>query len=184
MAASVNIHAYFNPTQFKRIMSALNRLERSSEQLEDALPRQQATDYSQLLVNNILSGRHMSGYTPYSAAPSAPRYEDWKTAWATYSGYWQAMGSLVNSITHWKERNGVWLSGIPAGVMDAGGTSWFGHGDRGPAKPIAMYAKTMEFGLNKQPERPIFRPTLKEYKRGGFVRRGERALRILAGKWR
>ena len=180
MASTItSVRAYFLPSDFQRYMSALSRLEQTAERLENDLPRLNAIDYSQLLANNILSGKHMSGFAQYSE-----RYQEWKDQWATYTGFWQAMGHLVNSITHWEDGHGKWRAGIPEGVTDVGGTSWFGMGDRGPPKPIAMYAKTMEYGENRQPERPIFHPTLEEYKAGGYVRRGERALKTLGTRWR
>ena len=180
----IEIYFHFDAAQFARIMKALNRLESVAEELEDSLPRRNAVDYSNLLRGNINGQKHMSGYTPYSAMPSAPRYEDWKAQYALYSGYWRAMGSLINAITFWKEEKGVWKSGIPAGVYDSGGTSWLGAGDLGPPKPIAMYARVIEYGEYTHPERPIFRPTLKEYKENQFLDRGEEAQNKLGKQWR
>lgn len=180
---SASVYVHFDPSEFGRIMRALNKLESTVEGLEDSVPRKNAIDYSNLLRDNINRQNHMSGYTPYSAAASAPRYEDWKRAYALYKGYWQAMGSLLNAISFWKEKKGVWRAGIPAGVTDAGGTSWFGEGNLGEPKPIAMYARVIEYGEYIHPERPIFRPTLKEYKEGKFLERGEEAHKELAKQW-
>jgi hypothetical protein len=160
-------------------MRSLNRLEGIIEELEDTVPRKNAIDYSNLLRSNIHGQRHMSGYAAYSE-----RYAEWKEQYALYQGYWKAMGSFVNAITFWKEKKGTWRAGIPAGIYDAGGTSWLGAGDLGPPKPIAMYARTIEYGEGNQPERPIFRPTLSEYREKGFIDRGQEAQTQISRQWR
>jgi len=179
MADAVMVRMHFNASDFARIMRALNNLENTSEQLEDSLPRKNAIDYANLLRGNINHQKHIAGYPPYHE-----EYADWKRKYAIFKvEYWKAMGSLINSISFWKEQKGVWRAGIPAGISDAGGTSWFGQGNLGPPKPIAMYARTLEYGEGHNVERPMFRPTLKEYKEGQYIERGEKALKELKSKW-
>jgi hypothetical protein len=174
------VRAYLNPSDLDRMMRALNKLEATAKRLENDFPRKNSIDYAMLLRQNIHSQKHMSGYPPYNE-----RYAEWKEQYALYDeGYWKAMGSLVSAITFWKEQHGRWRSGVPEGAYDTGGTSWFGTGAEGEDKPIAMYARTIEYGLGKQPERPIFRPTLKEYKATKYMERGREAIRELKRQWR
>jgi len=180
---------YMNPGDLNRYLSALNRLEAQTKRSVDDLPRVQATDYIHLLHANVMNQKHMSAYPAYS-----DWYEEWKTNMGLIGkGYWRLYDSFLNNLTVWRTLSGragqrQWKAGIPAGVMDKGGTSWFNLGDRkvGKPKPIAMYARTMEFGQagHAGKRRPIFMPTKEEYKNGKFVERGEEELGRLARHWR
>jgi hypothetical protein len=117
------------------------------------------------------------------------RYAEWKAkVGAINRGYWRLYDSFLNNLTTWKLSGGEgersWKAGIPAGVTDKGGTSWFGLGESGKVKPIAMYARVNEFGNDKHPPRPIFIPTKEEYEEKLFIERGEKELREIASKWR
>ena len=82
------------------------------------------------------------------------------------------------------------MAGIPEGAMDSGGKSWTGEGDKGERKPIAMYARLLEFGGDagkggKHPPRPVFQPTLKEFRVDEAETIGRKHLFVnIAGAWR
>ncbi|MHA2265879.1 MAG: hypothetical protein ACXAEN_26095 [Candidatus Thorarchaeota archaeon] len=181
MASFTEVRAYFEPSDFLRIMRALQALEKESAKLEKELPRRNAIDYQHLLHKNISSGANIP-HVPYSE-----RYAKWKRDYGLYQDVWQLNQYLLNAITFWKDDDNQWRAGIPAGVYDSGGTSWYGAGDRGAAKPIAMYAKVVEYGLWHGREgykaRPVFGPTKEEYAKEGYLKRGERALSQLGAKW-
>ena len=77
------------------------------------------------------------------------------------------------------------MAGIPAGQLDSGGKSWFSTPDSlaGKRKYIAMYARTLEFGSDIQPARPVFQPTTWEYRNTGFRVRGLSALNQIRAAW-
>jgi len=69
------------------------------------------------------------------------------------------------------------MAGIPSGIYDKGGKSWFGSGDKGPPKSIAMYGKKAE------KLRPMFKPTQDEYAKNDWEKRGEQALHEIKRGW-
>lgn len=182
MGAYTQVRAYFDPADFMRIMRALEGLEQESKRLENELPRHNAIDYSQLLHKNISSGANIPN-VPYNE-----RYAKWKRDYGLFQSVWQLNQFVMNSIAFWKASGKSWRAGIPAGVSDAGGTSWLGQGNLGDPKPIAMYAKVVEYGLwqgrKGYKARPVFGPTKEEYEKEGFTKRGERALKSLGNRWR
>lgn len=181
------IGSYIVPRDIFRYEAALFRLEQQAYRSKSDLPRLQAIDYVYLLNRNITQQKFLTQWPAYSR-----RYAEWKAEVGKINvGFWRLHDSLLGSLTVWElsvRGDKAWKGGIPAGVMDKGGTSWFGQGVQGQPKPkpIAMYARTIEFGEgpNVGKPRPLFVPTKEEYKDEGFVRRGEEELRRLADKWR
>lgn len=179
------IGVYMNPRDLQRYLQALSRLETQAQRSKDDLPRLQATDYVHLLHRNIMAQKYLPQWPRYSK-----RYAEWKAkVGAINKGYWRLFDSLLNNLTVWRVLSGragerAWKGGIPAHVLDKGGTSWYGTGEMGPPKPIAMYARVNEFGDDRHPARPLFVPTKEEYEGKGFPERGERELRRLANEWK
>ena len=86
-----------------------------------------------------------------------------------------------------REKEGTakgWMGGVPSGEMDSGNVSWFGRGDRGRRLPIALYARWMEFGRRGQPERPLFQPTLVEYRTGKAIEQFGKSMAKIRGAWK
>lgn len=136
------------------------------------LNRRCSIGYMQLLVRNIM------GLTRPNP-PYVPRYRTWKFEYGKmgYPAPWRLFGDLVRNISNFREGIG-WVGGIPAGVMDSGGKSWAGKGDKGKPKRIAMYA-----AVNER-RRPIFRPTMEEYADAEWPKQGTLALRNIGRGWR
>ena len=113
--------------------------------------------------------------------------------------FWNLNGDLINNLRHMKlegitegaRQQFRWFVGVPAGVKDSGGKSWFGKSGawKGPQKEIAWYGRIMEeggtFGTQSHPPRPIFEPTTEEYfNNGAAMNRCERGLMFVAACWR
>ena len=123
----------------------------------------------QQLIGNLTSQKFASSYSDYSA-----RYAIWKGAYGRISrgnAFWQLYGDLLKAIqikkTYWNGKISTFV-GIPPGIYDSGGKSWFGKGDKGKPKEILMYAIVMEKGgdygsAGYHPPRPLFEPTEREF---------------------
>ena len=196
MTAKIGIR--FDVSDFNRWIRALTNVQTESRRQSREVPRLGAIDYKQLLIRNIMGQRHMGGYTPYR-----DRYAEWKAAHGRRRGYWQLFGDLVRSITTERttypfstgQLTYAFFSGIPAGVKDSGGKSWASRNTRTRSaianrpKKIAWYARIMEKGLPRRkgqthPARPIFEPSMEEYKQSGWLVRGQAALTAVGRRWR
>lgn len=169
-----------NDTHFRRIIFAIEKMISMAILQKKDLPYKSAIDYKQLLVQNILTQKYASTYSPYS-----PWYAHWKTVtMLSGSHFWRLYGDLLKAITTRQATNG-YFSGVPSGVMDSGGKSLFGtrKNPRGKRKPIAMYGRVMEGGLNNHPARPVFGPTRDEYARSGWPVRGRESLKKIGNQW-
>lgn len=176
------IRIYFDANQLRRWMSALNDVEkRVPFQVTENMQRTCSIDYAHRVMRNIMGGRYGAGSPP---VPSYhPRYARWKLENFGNIGTWRLKGDLVRNITFFKVENG-WMGGVPNGVYDSGGKSWYGQGDRGGTKEIARYGRANEFGLHK---RPVFGPTRQEYMEDaddGWMKRGEEVLVRIGQRWR
>jgi len=173
----------FVPKDYNRVITALDRVKRTIARQVNSLPYKASVDCLNLLRKNIMTQK----YGPY--APYNPRYKLWKEQYGALTGFWQLSGDLVNSLMHWRSGNNQWIAGIPSSTTDSGGKSWYGEGDKGDPKPIAMYARMMEFGGNfgkagYHPPRSVFVPTLKEYEKDGLVKRSNDSMKKVKGSWR
>ena len=185
----MNITIKLNKVELRRWYRAVNLLEKQALTELDENPKRNAIGYSNLVTRNITMQKGMSGYAPYSE-----RYEQWKERYGRGGGYWSLFGDLVRSITHFRvadSRMGVraWMGGIPPNMVDSGGKSWFGRGDIGPPKKIAMYGYVMEKGgrwpkAGSHPPRPIFAPTAEEYQNVFWWKEFEKSRIRIRDKWR
>jgi len=148
----------------------------------DRLPFRMATDYADLIRVNITTAKYGSAYQAYNL-----RYFDWKYNVFNAKGhFWKLRGELLKAISVFKHKDGKlkgWMGGIPSGEMDSGNVSWLGKGDKGRRLPIALYARWMEFGRRGQPERPLFQPTLVEYRTGKAIEQFGRSMAKIKGAW-
>ena len=91
--------------QLKRWFRACGReIQRAIEE-SDRLPYRQAVDYSDLLRQNISTGKFDAAYSPYNL-----RYFDWKyNIFGSSGGFWELRGELLGAISVFKfqdkERN-------------------------------------------------------------------------------
>jgi len=145
-------------------------------------PYRNALAFKNLLLLNINSQKHMAGYASYNK-----KYGEWKRDTVGHTDFWKLYGNLIRSLTVFPVgigfgRTNKWMSGIPPGVMDKGGTSMYG----GKGRPvlISVYGKWMEFGRKGQPARPIFGPTTEEYASSRWIRIGKNSISLIRMSWR
>jgi hypothetical protein len=180
----INLEIKFDQADVRRVLRAFRRIERAVDREKKELPYRCAVEYVNLLRGNIMTQKFAGGYAPYH-----PRYANWKAQYFASSGYWVMRGTVVNSLTVYRDRHPQrWVGGIRPNAGMVPGSSWFGPPGRGKPKSINMYAYVNEYGGNyvgaNHPARPVFRPTKKEYERGGFPKRGRESLDIIGRSWR
>lgn len=184
--------AYLDPKDLNRWVSALLKVENQVKFYHGYLPKIHAITFSQLIKKNILTQKYMVRYSKLE-----PAYSKWKDKYGSKkTGLWELHGHLRNSVSYFKypirgKNTIAWMGGIREGIMDKGGTSILGKGNKGPRKPIAMYGRVLEKGGWKkgifkgyQEPRPLFRDTTNEYEDKGFKNRNLAALRSLKKRWR
>jgi hypothetical protein len=180
---------YPNPQDMERIMWATHKLQSAVLFYgKDEVPRQMAVKAQQEIIAAIVGQKYASRYVPYGTTVGSERYKKWKHIYGSGAGkssYWQLWGDLLRSITMWKERYAGrhygYMAGIPKGVMDTGGKSWFttiskaGASKKGDPKPVAFYARVLEFGGNfglggRHHPRPVFTFVLEDFDTTPFSR--------------
>ena len=144
----------------------------------DNLPLNMSIGYVNLIRQNILTGKYDASYPPYSE-----RYYHWKYFIVGSSGgFWFLKGYLFNALVSFRFQNG-WMGGVPPGLL-VEGSSWYGKGYTGKPAYIGEYARWMEYGTLRQPARPLFTPTLEEYKSDSALKEAIKSLKKVGSQWR
>lgn len=144
---------------------------------KEHLPYRQAVGYVNLIRENIISQKYAAAYPAYSE-----RYYEWKYhVVGSIGGFWFLKGHLVDSLTPFKAEEG-WMGGVPPGIL-VEGSSWFGKGREGRPAYVGQYARWMEYGSARQPERPLFQPTFVEFRTGGALQEAIQSLNNVASRW-
>lgn len=191
------IYIYPNPVDMERIMWATHKVQDAVNFWgKNETPRRMAVKAHQEVYAAIVTQKYAGRYVPYGTTPGSVRYLKWKHIYGVGAGksaYWQLWGDLLRSITFWKETFGGthygWMAGIPKGIMDAGGKSWFNtmkssHITSRP-KPVAFYARVLEFGGRygvggTHHPRPVFRYVLEDFDDTPFA---NFLVRKIVGAW-
>ena len=171
-----------------RFLTALDRVWKSSnDQIQTEMPKRGAIRFLTLLKSNVISQRYGSTYKPLNK-----QYDEWK---GTVGKFWFLKGDFLRTLSvfvynPWGKIG--WMAGVPQGAKDSGGKSWFYPRDSekqnkyGP-RSIPTYAYYGEFGhkgKHPQPPRPIFFPTLVDYKRDEWPKQGDETLKYIGRQWR
>lgn len=174
----INIHIGFDLTTFNRWFFALQKVKSMVELQVKDNPYHNAVDMCFLLRHNILTQKYAATYPTFNE-----RYQEWKAKYGKGVGrveYWNLFGNLLDAIKPTKVsmvgRKG-WLAGIPSDAMSSGGQSWFGKGDKGEPKSIAMYGRIAE------ERRPLFAPTTEEYSETQWAEQGKKSLKKIKQSW-
>lgn len=177
----IDISIRLNMNDVKRISAALLRVVQVVQKEKHELPFKCATDYVNLLRQNIMTQKFAGRYVPYH-----PRYANWKAQYFASTGYLVMRGEMVKNLTVFRDRGykNRWYGGLPPNLPSVPGSSWFGPPGTGKAKSINMYAWLNEFGGVKSPERPVFVPTKEEYLERGIERRLKETKNAIARAWR
>jgi len=131
-------------------------------------PRMMALKFLEKVRADIVANAYV-GKWGGKAKRYSPRYDWWKHVTAGSSGrFWDLYGDLISKLQIFIVDGNNWMTGVPEGVTDSGGKSWFDTGSRtrGKSKSIAMYGNILEFGFQggrasgNHPARPMFEPAL------------------------
>jgi len=180
----------FNKNQIENILQASRKLKTFVEKERYELPRQFAGHYYKVLITNLNSGKHMGSFQ-YGRTPGSRRYLKWKADYGSADkGPWRLADDLIKSIKVTSYNNG-YLTGIRSELKDRGGKSWFGTKDKpkGKKKPIAMYARVLEFGMEDNPDqyhppRPMFGPALEDFISSDLEWRIKRTMHRMGLTWK
>jgi hypothetical protein len=155
-------------------------------------PKMLALKYLEKVRRDIIANAYV-GKWGSRARRYSPRYDWWKHVTAGSSGrFWDLYGDLISKLQIFRVDGNNWMTGVPEGVTDRGGKSWFDTGSKtiGKSKSIAMYGNVLEFGLQgggsagNHPARPIFEPALVNFAYNDSPIIGEEILNRVAMVWR
>jgi hypothetical protein len=190
----INISVDFAPL-IKKIQEATTRIERHADFMcgksGQSIPRQMSIKFLEQVRKDIVAGVFIGKWSA-RAKQYSERYRVWKYFVANSTGsFWNLYGDLISKLQVFKEDRGYWMAGVPEGIKDSGGKSWFDKGSRtvGRPKSIAMYGNILEFGLSSgtagdHPARPAFEPLLAKFAYDDSPKIGEQYLSILGQQWR
>lgn len=152
------------PEVKRAITATFNKVKKQAKELM----YNSSTDYMQLVMKNITNEKYADASWQYS-----PAYKEWKNIEAPDKPYWKLSDDLFNAISN-KGTVGInRFVGIPSEATNKKG------------QKIAKYALQMEFGVKgKQPDRPVFGPSLDEYFNNGFQKRIDSTILEIIGQWR
>ncbi len=155
-------------------------------------PRMLAIKYLDKVRRDILANAYASKWSG-RARRYSPRYDWWKHVTAGSSGnFWNLYGDLIARLQVFRVDGNNYMAGVPDGLFDSGGKSWFDEGSRkiGKPKPIAMYGNVLEFGLKgggkagNHPARPTFEPALVNFAYNESPQIGDEMLLKVSGVWK
>jgi len=150
----ISVSVQIDQNDLNRAVRAVKAVDSTVNIQAKQLPYKMAIECAELLRKNISTGA--------IAVPGRynRRYIEYKQLMVGHLRPWILFGDVLQNIIVFRTEDGF-MAGIPAGRMDSGEKGWFGTG-----KPsyIAAYARANEYGEGNTPARPIFRPTLAQYK--------------------
>ncbi len=169
-------------SDLQRLYGAIKRVNNNAILEARNNPYRNAVAFKNLLLLNINSQKHMKGWT-YDK-----RYKKWKQKTVGHLNFWKLYGHLVKNLTVFPVGAGFgrmnrWMAGITPGVTDKGNTSWL-EGNKGRPVLISVYSRWLEFGRTRQPPKPIFTPTTKEYAGRRWLRIGKNSIVTIRRAWR
>jgi len=186
----ITFKAEFKKDDERRYKNALNKLERRVNYWllfrGGEFNRRCAQWYANRVIDNIHQQRFSARWPGYSFL-----YGMWKRTYfpGTAAYKWMLKGDLLDNIMYIREGGG-WFGGIPAGIYDTGGKSWFGRGDVGRPKEIAMYARVLEYGGDYSAlgggfhyPRPLFRPTFEQFLKTDVPRFVDTMMKDIERQW-
>ena len=170
-----NIGIRFDTKDLERWIKAVKNVEIRTPVAIDEMQRQCAI----LLSQNIYSAIHTGKYTYHDYDI---RYKKWKAKYYPNKKWWELKGDLAKNLKAFAvSKSGTestWAAGVPDGIMDSGGKSWLGAGDKGPSKEIAWY------GAINEGQRALFEPETKAFANGEWQKYSQNALSRIKNEWR
>jgi hypothetical protein len=180
------IHIYPNLDDLKRILFALTKVQATAQIESVDITYRSAVDYQHLVIFNLNSQKFAGGYAPYSK-----KYGAWKDKLNVGMDFWKLYGDLVQNIKLFRVPGAFgrvqWIAGVDPSAIASTSSQMFG--DKQKKEKVSKYARWMEYGRpgrgegGRQPPRPLFGPTMIEYKKDGFIKQGERSLKRIEQSW-
>lgn len=169
----------------KKILFALSKIQSTADIEVVDITYRSAVDFQHLVIFNITSQKFAGGWT-YSE-----KYKGWKAKQDVGMDFWKLYGDLVSNIKLFRVPGPFgrvqWVTGVDPSAI-AGKSSQM-YGKRQKREKVATYARWLEYGRpgrgegGMQPPRPVFSPTMLEYRREGFLKQGERSLKRIGDSW-
>ncbi len=172
-------YARFKVQEYRRILSALNRLKRSAPAIADRMCRLGAIEYKNLVIRAISTNNFVG---------TVPDLKESYKSWKAKHGFPTKIGilkhDLLNNIQAFKVPKG-WFGGVEPSTSDSGGKNWR---LQGPSKLIVKYAIWLEEGNRRgrrdyQAPRPIFMPIANQYAQNEYMKHLDDARGRLLRLW-
>jgi len=179
------IYIYPNMDDLKRILFALAKVQ-SAAQIEVVdITYRSAVDYQHLVIFNISTQKFAGGWS-YSE-----KYGKWKREQNVGMDFWKLFGDLIYNIKLFRIPGPFgrvqWMAGVDPTAIASRSSQMFGKKQK--QERISKYARWLEYGRpgkgegGRQPPRPVFGPTMFEYRQDGFLKQGERSLNRIGQSW-
>lgn len=166
------ISVQIRPTDLLKVRNALSGVAKQMEIESKSWPKRCATLFVYDVAENLLSQKFSSGYPPLSESYSQ------KKAYLGYpAGFWRYTGSLLMSLRPFKMGTEGWAGGVPPGTPSTRG------------QDITTYGLMLETGGTNSagkeiPARPLFIPTLLEFRNTKAKREVGRSKQNIKKRWR
>lgn len=180
----------WDPRFLRQQFYALDRLEKVLSEENKKITQDLAQEFRKELIYNILTQKYAGGYEPLSKIQM-----EYKEKHGLPPDFWIQWGDLLKTISLRATPKGFSV-GVERNVMPSRSSSFLKkHEDgSGPRTPVWKYFWYNEFGrgpfsakgvsVSRQPARPVFVPTMKEFKAEFLVARREKAWQKIRSAWR
>lgn len=155
------IEIIIDTSDFKRIIPALERIEKIAKSLSAKLPFEMASEYYMAVLDAILHQKYAGDYTAYR-----DKYAKWKQKQVGHLKFWWLWTDLMKSLSVFKIGDNAWCGGILPGATNREG------------KLIRMYAEPNE------EKRPLFSKARTDYIASGMVIKHSKALDLIGKEWK
>jgi len=161
-----------------------NRIGNAFTEEAKNMTRNCAGEFKTILILNMATSKYSAAYAELS-----PSYKKWKAKNASFEGFWKLWGSLMTSISLRETPKGYSV-GVQKDVVPMRTSSW---GSNKKLTPVFMYFWYGEKGRNafskngmvvrNQPPRPVFQPTVDEYRIEFLDKRRKEAINKIHKVW-
>ncbi len=135
-------------------------------------PRRCATLFTYDVMSNLVNQKFSPLYSPLSDS-----YQDTKSYFGKPAGFWRYSDSLLGNIKPYKVSQYTWAGGVTKGAVNDDGDD------------ITTYGLMLEYGGTNSagktiPARPLFTPTLGEFRGTKGMREVGRSKQNIKKRWR
>jgi len=166
------ISVRINHVDLLKVQFALSGVAKQMDIESNSWPKRCATLFVYDVTENLLTQKFSAGYPPLSESYTQ------KKAYLGYpAGFWRYTGSLLMSLRPFKIGTEGWAGGVPPGTPNSRG------------QDITTYGLMLETGGTNSagktiPARPLFTPTLGEFRNTKAKKEVERSKQNIKQRWR